>query len=783
MYKLNENVGVVNWFTKEQYYHKYPEQTEKELNLLIEGIIEKLDKSNQLYVASDDIYCKIKTTGFLKEISSDSRLPVCSLFHHLKTTSGIAVCLMLQKLDTDQNYISQCLAEYNVSATYSKHDFKALIRLGALLHDLGKLRSYTRNSSKQSYEHHHVQTQEILYYILSQSNSKLVLQYELEKILPHIASNHHDQEAETQLERLICIADMVASTSNKIYEVEANYQDGIVKVKSNDKIFPHELDFNGGDLKCLETLHREIMFKDHYIEKPAEIISDGGNIQLFHDSVINGGRIQNLAESEPLSEDIGILSLDIMGIQGFINEADKLPMLRGGSALVSEALKIAEKIISEKICEEAILFSGGGNLLSFIPNTDTQKEKIKTQIENEISENTKNGLNTAIITFNMSLNDVGSNFNSLLKSSQQLLTAKKNETRNRSPILMKNKICRSCFKRKLPDNSDKCPVCKAKEVKGNEEKYSQANQFIEDTYGLNRSVDLTQIGNSIAVLAIDGNMMGRMFQQTTTPSEYTYKSETFSHEFDLIIKKTINKFSSDDEKREDLIKHKIGNKEFLGIDVLYVGGDDALIIINAKGAVKFADLLIKYVSDKFTFKKEFQDGTSFENPIITISCGIAIADSKFPIYFLLDAARDMESKAKKAFREDADTDEFGFIKIPRGALAITAVSSAMPSDDSKSFVFPADERNIGNSNIAQLNKLLEMALDNENRSVIADIITCGSGVIDRLNMVKSLYSSFHRKKNFSLDKCEMVVGVLLNEEIMYTLKMLVPHIWHEEEIT
>ncbi len=94
---------------------------------------------------------------------------------------------------------------------------------------------------------------------------------------------------------------------------------------------------------------------------------------------------------------------------------------------------------------------------------------------------------------------------------------------------------------------------------------------------------------------------------------------------------------------------------YLGIVPIYAGGDDALIIINATAALDFARSLISNIADEFAFEiqfhMKFHDSSSFKKLRGHGIMRLAIADSKFPIYFLLNAAREMESKAKKAFRE------------------------------------------------------------------------------------------------------------------------------------
>ena len=779
---MSENIGAVDWFTKKRINDiQYPDQSDVQLDELINKIIQVFNDSPRMKSLAEGVYDIIEQDPFLGQISSDSRLPVCSLFHHMKNTSGIAVCLALQKMDGDPNYISTCLGEYGITSDYKELDFISLIRIASLLHDIGKPRSYTSNSKYQRYHYHTRQTKEIIEKILSETTSSLVETMELQNILPQLASKHHNRDASTKLEKLISNADTVASAADRIYEVNGNFSDGTITVKCNDNIFPHEINFDAGNLKCLETPNTVIFGRAEEKTRNVELKSGvNKSAQLFVDNTVHGGPVQYLSSTTyHLPGSIGILSLDVMGIQGFINEADKLKMLRGGSAIVDDALECAIDIISKDVCKDAILFAGGGNLLSFVPNTKSHMDSLVKKIEVEIGKISQNGLSAAVITFEAPLDTLGGKFGVILQDSQDRLKIKKNKTREVQIVPSTRTVCGFCFKREKPESSEMCAVCKIKNDTGNQEKFKISTKYIPDTRGLQRPTELTHIGNSIAAIVIDGNMMGRMFQQTTTPAEYTYKSHRFASKFDGIIKSTIHDFIKNPDNMP-LITNCIENEEYIGIDVLYAGGDDVLIIMNAKGAVQFTEMLVNNVAEEFTFEKKFHNGTTFKNPIVTLSCGVAIADSKFPIHFLLNAARNMESKAKEQFRKNTKTGEFDIIQIPKGAIAVTAISSAMPSSEYNTFVLEND-KNGDNRNLFQLNNMINFAL-NKNRTLISDIITCGTSEHERLNLIKYMYSSIQRKtRDIGLDDCEWMSDVLLNDEVLKASKMIIPHLWHDNE--
>jgi len=254
-----ENIGVVDWFTKKREDISYPVESDKRLDELIEVLIKGF-KGNNLEDVADDVYENLKKSHFYENICSDSRLPVCSLFHHSKNTAGIAVCLAVRQPDKMADFKKKCLEQYGIIAplNYSDRDFKALIRIGCLLHDIGKPRSFTSQKKNQPFHYHTTQTEEILNHILEKALPDMVSKYELKKILPKMAANHHSRDRETDLEKIIGKADMIASGADRIYDVECTFDGSKISVTSNDRFFPHEINFEAGDMRCLEGQHTEL---------------------------------------------------------------------------------------------------------------------------------------------------------------------------------------------------------------------------------------------------------------------------------------------------------------------------------------------------------------------------------------------------------------------------------------------------------------------------------------------------------------------------------------------
>lgn len=806
---MNEKIGVVDWFTKERMDYVYGTDSDKDLDCLIVDITKALD-AKDLTAAADSVYEILHGSKFYQGICSDTRLPVCSLFHHSKNTSGISACLLINKMQKNPALKEKLLKEYNLSADvialYTDKDMIGLIRLGALLHDIGKPRTYTKDRKGQDFHYHTAQTEEIVTALLRNTGSSLVGKYDLLKILPSLASRHHGNKVITGAEQIIHTADMVSSAADRRYEVKGIPGEGTMTVYSEDSLFPHEIHWSEGDYQCLEEPYTEILGYRSRKTKKVKLKKDIEFPQLFFDAVVSGGPV--LYESSLPKTTIGYLALDIMKIQAYITEADKLPLLRGGSRIIEEILDKSAQYLGKQVCREAVLFRGGGNLLALVPASPDLRNEYKKSLEAIITHESADALKAAVVTGTVKLDDLAGSFGEILNSIHAELDKEKQKVRS-EPVLKdidRSSICPRCNKRKVngtisgQDNTERlCLQCARKRETGRDTRHETSFLYdIAKKHNLRVPTELQHIGNAIAVIAVDGNMMGRMFSKTFTPADYSYKSEIFDKRFRDIFTQTISKFVEEDIRDNQLhasvVRHvlKDANEHisgpYLGIFPVYIGGDDLLLIMNARGAIPFCRDFIRNISEGFRFKRTSFNGKTMSNPTVTVSCGVAIADQKFPIYFLLDAARKMEGIAKEEFRKRVKTNDSNLHDIPDGSLAITSVSSAMPGKNSVSFVLgsgPEFEKD-GND-LEKLITIIHKSLKGTetDQRMISTVLTAGNSDMERLNVIKFQYSSTFRKKGIShrewLDTCEELAYVLTNERILNGARMTVPFVWQSAE--
>lgn len=158
----------------------------------------------------------------------------------------------------------------------------------------------------------------------------------------------------------------------------------------------------------------------------------------------------------------------------------------------------------------------------------------------------------------------------------------------------------------------------------------------------------TEGDNYIAVIHIDGNNIGKWFQESASLVEYRKRSndlrrvteESFWELVDVTINvmeklKQINGAPGFDIKKED-------EKDVLFIRPIILGGDDLTFISHGKLALYLAEKFLEIWTKKTSEK--------FEKPF-TACAGIAIAKSKYPFYRIYQTAVQCCAIAKNTARE------------------------------------------------------------------------------------------------------------------------------------
>ncbi len=191
-------IGVVDWFTKKRGENVDMNKVKENI---ISEIVEKSKNTKNFKQFADAVWDVLKENEDLKKICADSRLPTCSLFHHLKNTAAVAVCMA-----TDKGYDKETIQK---------------IRVASLLHDVGKLEAWHLHGEKGIVAEHIKATERIVGEILSKCMFKWMendVPY-----LPRLASRHHTGKwaeeylPEHEIEKIIAESDSIASATDSGY--------------------------------------------------------------------------------------------------------------------------------------------------------------------------------------------------------------------------------------------------------------------------------------------------------------------------------------------------------------------------------------------------------------------------------------------------------------------------------------------------------------------------------------------------------------------------------------
>ncbi|MEM2944699.1 MAG: HD domain-containing protein [Methanomassiliicoccales archaeon] len=782
-----KEIGVVNWFTKKrespscsgeeiankicaEIIARYVKTKEKGVKGFAEVVYEVLSGySAYPNSASNSVSTQIHED--LMRYCADTRFPVCSLYHHMKNTAAIAYILAYQA-----GYPDEVVQK---------------IRTAALLHDMGKL--YAPGKGKQHVEW----TKKFLLNILGGIDS---LDNTTKHHIIRLSTKHHtaswydEYTASNDDEKLVALADTIASATDRTYEVVIKFagdltealeknEDIKAEIISEDSIFPHLIYFDERcDFHCKEFSHH-LIGRNERIEVTlspralrADNKKDHNYVIPFYDEVVSGSPIIFLRrggkeQSPEKVETIGLFGIDIQGIQRFVGGAKKLPALRGGSAIVDEVLRNSEKILSREFSPELILFSGGGNLVAFVPKDEEKLVAIRKEIQGYVDDISAGKLRVAIRWIFKDLGEIQSEFGKCLKSLfDKLDDEKKRPIEFTEPIRVQKsaEVCSYCCEGigevETSGGEYICGTCESKRGFALKRKIS------------NEAETLEEISETIAVIAIDGNMMGRIFTQTKTPAEYSFKSEIFDFHINQIFKDTLERIVEDFKK-----SYKFEPRYKL----IYLGGDDALVIVDARIAIPLAESFLRNAAERLQFELT---GFDAPRPVVTFSAGVAISDYKFPIYFLIDKAHQLEQYAKRYFREHVVLDNKGLFKLPIGAMSVSCVTTSMPSDENLTFVLPRDDHKLHEVTKFMLRVISRDKRGKSWRPLVSALVNADDDVRAKLNFIKHLYARCSDKESIKAAAevertgiLEIVRDLVSAWDVKKELEILVPMIWYYEQ--
>lgn len=602
-----------------------------------------------------------------KNVLADTRVKTVSLYDHLVLTSGIAVATLKELLARGKKPEEIC------GKNISEDKLLLIVRVASLLHDWGK-------DHEEAFKNHQKRSVEKSKDLLEKHAFE---QTYIDLVLSGIERHHFDSNPRTLLEKIVCLADSLASAGDRPELAKANTTEELSKIS--------------------ETSYNLFKF------------------------VFEG-------------EDGLVLILgDVDKVKSYVYETTKLPEIRGASEILNDLnYKKLEEIFEKKLSKECLIYKGGGSFLAISPKL--LADDIKMEIEHLYLSKTKTATITCVkspplgfFEFFRGLrpydnegvrrlegNGIGkwlleSHFGKFLtpnkdewfekkmindeevdickrKGFGELVSKlsaelrKEKDRKENTPFfeaLPIGRRCQSCGKRVAseedPTREEKiCEVCYIKRTRGVEKRLWFRHKF--DTWLKERKIEIENIfdkfpkdlddlagkyENYMAFIYADGNDIGELLNKARSPAHYRCIAE----ELKIAIEKSLFEALFETFKKDG-----IKNLEELCFEIINIGGDDISVIIAAPFAFNFS----------LKFLERFKENTkkinsNLELPPeeeITISLGMVICKSTYPVYYAEKIAESLLKDAKSKWK-----------KLPKdkkeNTLSYLYLTSSIASEDGK----------------------------------------------------------------------------------------------------
>ena len=370
-----------------------------------------------------------------------------------------------------------------------------------------------------------------------------------------------------------------------------------------------------------------------------------------------------------------LVLMDTDKIKRYIHSSSKLKSIRGASSILSELNdKKAVKIRVEKHSGECI-FAGGGQVMAKFDSGEEAGNFIRTeQAEYEQYDASITGIKE----------EYTKSFKDVMENARIRLTKAKEEKAYKKQLLSNPffKTCQLCGINPASEQKYELCICtscemkieRGEEIRRNPKKspiFKIFLNFIKDRpvyQEWNKAVftdDLSDLGklskpkNYLGLIYADGNRMGeRLFMRT---------SETEYQELSKAIEKGLQE--SVFESLLEYIPNPYDRK--IPFEFVIMGGDDLIMLTPAEKAIPIALKIL----EKFE-EKTADFANSIKQNKFTLSAGVAIAHSKYPVSSFAKRGEDLLESAKKvnkkswygvkdeSKREDISTIDYSVITTP-----------------------------------------------------------------------------------------------------------------------
>jgi hypothetical protein len=373
-----------------------------------------------------------------------------------------------------------------------------------------------------------------------------------------------------------------------------------------------------------------------------------------------------------------LVYFDTDQIKKYILGAPRLKEIRGASALLDDLNRRQTGQIVKQVAGNAgeLVYAGGGSALAMV-ETDPQAKELIKEVEKLYLEAT----DSASITADYIELPEKQEAESFKKSIQQLIRkvrARKDAKQFYNPGIPHGLVqfCHSCasFPAEYVEftvegsNYEKeeklCRSCRIKRDYSFRMRREQSLSSFMAEFAQQKGLppewdrafitrcqpeDLDEIGkvsrgsNQIAMIYCDGNRMGLKIREIAGIEEY----RRFAREVDSAIR-----LAAYHTMAEELLPRRLpdSNREIFPFEVIFIGGDDLVVVTAADKALEVA----QKVSARFSEYTARNYGQR-----LTLSAGIVWAQYHYPIYLMLESAEALLKSAKKVVLRDSSEEQAG----------------------------------------------------------------------------------------------------------------------------
>ncbi|MBT9174769.1 MAG: hypothetical protein DDT22_00430 [candidate division WS2 bacterium] len=452
-----------------------------------------------------------------------------------------------------------------------------------------------------------------------------------------------------------------------------------------------------------------------------------------------------------------LVLMDTDKIKQYIYSVGKLKQIRGASSILAKLNK--KEQVEQRVSSYGgkCIYAGGGQVMAIFNSDEKADEFIRAeQAKYEESDASITGIKEEHIN----------SFNEVVKKAQIKLRRAKEEKVLKSHLITSPffKTCQLCGVNpasKIKYEKFACTVCEKKIDKGEEVRekpaenpiykeflnYMKSNPADPEWEKAKFTEDLSELGklsepeNYLGFIYADGNRIGERLLKLTTEKQYQEMSET--------VEKGLQE--SVFESLRNCIPKPSNRK--IPFEFVILGGDDLILLTPAQKAIPIAlEILTKFEKKTKAFANKIDEEK------FTLSTGVIIAHSKFPIVSFTKLAEDLLKSAKKLNKEKW----YGTEKVleKRDNSTIDYLSVTTPSANPVEVIREKDLTYTGGGTLKLTQRPFTLEKAKRIVNIVKDIKKCK---LSRSRLY-SIYNSLFEGKNQSILNILSLLTRLKGEE-------------------